>query len=253
MRYHQEPDPEARFESGNDIFDPAFVKGVFDRCGPRYRWWSQIASFGFVWIWRRQCVDGLPKQVRADATVVDLMAGTGETWDYLLRCQPQVGRIVAVDISSGMVRQAIDRLHRMPGRPIEVIEADILTEPLETGLADVVVCSFGLKTFNRMQQQKIAEQVSRILKPGGSFSFIEASDPDRWILRGVYRYYLRRILPMVERIFLQGAQDFAMIGIYTREFGDCRHFASCLHDSGLEVQVSAYFFGCATGVTGTRR
>ena len=30
-----------------DIYDPLFVKGVFDRTSAAYRYWSQIASFGF--------------------------------------------------------------------------------------------------------------------------------------------------------------------------------------------------------------
>jgi demethylmenaquinone methyltransferase/2-methoxy-6-polyprenyl-1,4-benzoquinol methylase len=53
-------------------------------------------------------------------------------------------------------------------------------------------------------------------------------------------------------LFLHGAQDFAMLGIYAREFEDCSHFALCLREEGLEVQFHKYFFGCATGVTGRK-
>ena len=66
-----------------DIYDPLFVKGVFDRCSAAYRYWSQIASFGFVFLWRRQCVDHMPAILPDGATGLDLMAGTGEAWPYL--------------------------------------------------------------------------------------------------------------------------------------------------------------------------
>ena len=39
-----------------DIYDPAFVADLFDRCSSNHRRWSAVSSFGFTWIWRRQCV-----------------------------------------------------------------------------------------------------------------------------------------------------------------------------------------------------
>ena len=61
-----------------------------------------------------------------------------------------------------------------------------------------------------------------------------------------------RVLPLVERYVMRGAQDFSMIGIYTRTFVDCRPFAACLRAEGLEVRDRRYFFGTATGVTGRK-
>lgn len=46
-------------------------------------------------------------------------------------------------------------------------------------------------------QLVIANQVSRILKPGGTFSFIEASDPTDWQLRPLYRFYMNSCLPIL--------------------------------------------------------
>ncbi|WP_353308258.1 class I SAM-dependent methyltransferase [Shimia sp. NS0008-38b] len=60
----------------------------------------------------------------------------------------------------------------------------------------VVVSSFGLKTFNEAQHVILAGQIARILKRGGQFALIEASDPKTWVLRPVYRFYLDRVLPL---------------------------------------------------------
>ena len=60
------------------------------------------------------------------------------------------------------------------------------------------------------------------------------------------------VLPLIERIFLRGARDFAMIGAYSMNFGDCAFFADMLRHHGLEVEYRKYFFGCATGVVGRK-
>jgi demethylmenaquinone methyltransferase/2-methoxy-6-polyprenyl-1,4-benzoquinol methylase len=239
-------------ERAQDIYDPVFVRDVFDRCSASYRYWSHIASFGFVLLWRRQCVDRLPGPLPDGAVGMDLMAGTGEAWPYLLRRQPGIAAITAVDISSGMVRRAVDRLHRARLDKIEVVEANVLESTLPSGSADFVISTFGLKTFNRDQQRRLAGQLARLLRRGGVFSLIEASDPKGWALRPLYRFYLDRVLPLIERTALRGAQDFAMLGVYTRHFGDCSFFARRLAEEGLEVRLESFFFGCATGVVGRK-
>jgi hypothetical protein len=82
------------------IYDPAFVKAVFDRCSGKYIAFSWICSLGFTERWRRQCVEVLPEP--PGPAGYDLMAGTGEAWPHLLRRFPKAGPITAVDISSGM-------------------------------------------------------------------------------------------------------------------------------------------------------
>ena len=110
-----------------------------------------------------------------------------------------------------------------------------------------------MKTFNATQHALFAAELARLLKPGGVFSIIEASDPKGWILRWPYRFHLDVVLPLVERLVLRGAQDFAMIGTYTHNFGDCSGLARQLQAQGLEVEFKRYFFGCATGVVGRKQ
>jgi ubiquinone/menaquinone biosynthesis C-methylase UbiE len=81
---------------------------------------------------------------------------------------------------------------------------------------------------------------------------IEASDPKVWWLRPLYLLHLKMVLPLVERILLRGAQDFAMIGTYSTNFGSAAEIAATLRSHGLEVEFSKYFFGCATGVFGRK-
>ena len=234
-----------------DLYDPAFVRDVFDRCSDKYIAFSYICSMGFTERWRRQCVAALalpPGRLRG----YDLMAGTGEVWPHLLAAHPGIEAITAVDISPGMHKRAVERLHRMRADRITFIEDDVLASELPDDSADFVISTFGLKTFNPDQHARLAALVARVLKPGGRFAFIEASDPRGWWLRGLYLFHLKAVLPAVERIFLRGAQDFAMIGTYSTRFGNASGFAGALRRQGLEVEFRRYFFGCATGVCGRK-
>jgi ubiquinone/menaquinone biosynthesis C-methylase UbiE len=235
-----------------DIYDPKFVKGVFDRCSRRYILFSYWCSFGFTERWRRQCVAALPEPESATPTAYDLMAGTGEVWPHLLRRFPAIRAITAVDISSGMHRLAMERLHRHRAHRIAFIEDDVLASALPDGSADLIVSTFGLKTFNPEQHRRFAQLVACVLRPGGSFAMIEASDPKGWWLRGLYLFHLKRVMPIIERLFLRGAQDFAMIGTYADNFGDASGLAAMLREVGLDVRYRRHFFGCATSVSGRK-
>ncbi len=185
----------------SDIYDPSFVKAVFDRCSDRYIAFSLICSFGFTERWRRQCVAAMPEPPASAARGYDLMAGTGEVWPHLLKRFDDIGSITAVDISSGMHERAMARLHAHRARRIEFIEDDVLASDLAPESADFVVSTFGLKTFNPEQHARLAALIARVLKPGGVFSMIEASDPKGWWLRPLYLLHLKVVLPLIERSF----------------------------------------------------
>ena len=236
----------------SDIYDPQFVKGVFDRCSDKYITFSLVCSLGFTERWRRQCVALMPALPRSGARGYDLMAGTGEVWPHLLRRFGDIEAITAVDISSGMHRRAMERLHAHRAQRIDFIEDDVLASGLAPESADFVISTFGLKTFNSAQHERLAALVARVLKPGGVFAMIEASDPRGWWLRPLYRFHLKVVLPLIERMVLRGAQDFAMIGTYSTNFGDASRFAQMLRAEGLEVEYRRFFFGCATAVAGRR-
>lgn len=238
-------------ESPPDIYDPAYIREVFDRCSGKYIAFSTLCSFGFTEIWRRQCADMLGP-LPANACGYDLMAGTGEVWPHLLKQYPDIAEITAVDISPGMHKRAMDRLHAMRAHKVAFIEDDVLDSDLPDASADFVISTFGLKTFNPSQHQKLAAMTAKVLKPGGRFAFIEASDPKGWIMRPLYLFHLKTVLPLVERILLRGAQDFAMIGTYSTKFGNATEFARALTGEGLAADYRRFFFGCASGVCGSK-
>ncbi len=235
-----------------DIYDPAFVADVFDRCSDQYIWFSTVSSFGFTQLWRRQCVGLLAEPETEGRTCLDLMSGTGEIWPHLRRGATRVEIINAVDISSAMHERAKARISALEAQNIDFTCANLLAAELAPASADMIVSTFGLKTFNAEQHAVLAELIATTLKPGGTFSLIEASDPDSWVLAPLYRFYLKRFLPIIERLVLRGATDFRMLGVYTDRFRNASDFGDMLRANGLDVRYTQHFFGCATSVSGRK-
>lgn len=99
-----------------------------------------------------------------EPVVYDLMAGSGEIWPHLVRHLGPV-RIVAIDISKRMHLEAVERLNEQYADRITHVASNVLTHDLPQGGADMIVSSFGLKTFSQDQQRVLAQQVARTLRP----------------------------------------------------------------------------------------
>lgn len=227
-------------------YDAESVRKLFDDMASTYGYVNLISSFGFTARWRHQVVSRLP--LGSATCVVDLMSGMGELWRSLAKGLPSSARVIGIDISPGMA----GRTRREWRFPVEVCITDVLAWEPQPEFADVVVSSFGLKTFNHEQQRRIAQTVARMLRPGGVYSFIEISVPPIGPLRVLFMFYLKWMIPLIGRLLLGNPDCYRMLGTYTEAFGNTMHFASCLMAVGLQATPVSYFFGCATGVRGIK-
>nr|WP_291984925.1 class I SAM-dependent methyltransferase [Luteitalea sp.] len=206
-----------------------------------------MSSFGFTVRWRNQVVADLP--LSSTTVVVDLMSGMGELWRSLAPQLSSTARLIGIDFSEEMTQRAPrDWPFELEVRVADVLDGGASSPPL----ADVVVSSFGLKTFDRDQQTLLATRVAETLRPGGAFSFIEMSVPRSGLLRAIDMAYIKGVIPLVGRVLLGNPECYRMLGIDTEAFGDATHVAECLRRADLRATYSSYFFGCATGVKGIK-
>jgi ubiquinone/menaquinone biosynthesis methyltransferase len=231
-----------------NLYDPQVVKRLFDEMAKTYGGVNLISSFGFCRRWRRQCLKMI--DIPRGAQAIDLMTGMGELCPDLARRIGPNGNIRALDISESMCTQA-SKLHC--DCSIEVIQTDVLTHSFDAASADVVVSSFGLKTFEPAQIEVLTKIVARVLKPGGVFAFVEISVPKSSWLRWPYMFYLNHVIPHIGRLLLGNPQNYRQLGIYTSAFQNCEESLRLFHAAGLDCQYRSFFFGCATGICGQRR
>ncbi|WP_407541039.1 class I SAM-dependent methyltransferase [Deinococcus radiomollis] len=237
-------------------YDPQFVRQLFDEMSGSYDVVNTLTSFGFSVRWRNQSVAALCLDpLRPDVRVADLMCGQGESWRALQQRLPPGSVVEAVDFSPAMCGRAAAHAAERAGHTtlsVRVSEQDALNTSFPDASMDAVICAFGLKTLSPADYARFAAEIYRLLRPGGSFSVTEVSVPDRWWLRAPYLWYLRRVIPHLGRLLLGNPENYRMLGVYTHSFGSCAHARPAFEAAGLQVTPHTYFFGCATGLSGTR-
>jgi ubiquinone/menaquinone biosynthesis methyltransferase len=234
----------------NNIYDTAYVERLFDEMAGSYERVNYVTSFGFSKRWRRQVV--ARAEVEPGMLVCDLMCGMGECWPAVAKRLGGAGRLVALDLSRGMLAGAERRRRKLRGLDITLDRQNALSNSLADDSADCVISAFGVKTFSDEQKALLASEIRRILKPGGRFSLIEVSVPRGRVLRGLYMFYLKRLIPLIGAAFLGNPDNYRMLGVYTERFGDSRTMRDLLAREGLRVTHDDYFHGCATGVSGVK-
>ncbi len=234
-----------------DHYQPAFVQQLFDTMQDSYERVSNICSFGFNRRWRRQLLALM--QIDPGMHVCDLMAGTGETWQYILPQVGSQGSLAAVDFSHVMAQRARERTQVLSGYTIAVREEDVLNSTLPPASFDAVVCVYGVKLLNPKTQERFVHEIRRILKPNGTFGIVEIALPQNPLLRWPYRFYLSSIIPLIGVLFLANHTNYRMLGRYLVTFEDCHCLERLFSLNGFEVHSYALFGGCASALVGMKR
>ena len=231
-------------------YEPEYVRTLFDRMSASYERMNFITSFGFSIRWRKQLLHSLPGNT-SHLQVIDLLTGMGENWNSIKHKYPNC-TITALDFSEEMLKHAHKTNDLKFRQRVQIKCADILNNDLPSEQYDVVTCSFGLKTFTKPQIILLANEVKRILKEGGHFSFVEVSEPNNLLLRSAYSFYLSKVIPILGKLFLGDPTEYKMLWKYTSAFKNANDAATIFSDAGLQVHKQSFFFGCATGFWGVK-
>jgi len=177
---------------------PQDVAAMFDSVAESYDRTNDLLSFGQDRIWRKKVLSEVNPQ--AGQTILDLAAGTGSSSIVFLK--PGV-RVIASDFSKGMLEVGKKRHPEL-----EFVYADATKLPFADESVDAVTISFGLRN---VQNPKLAlNEMLRVLKPGGKVVICEFSQVNVPVLRGLYGFYLKRILPRLSSLLAknQGAYEY---------------------------------------------
>ena len=233
------------------IYSEAYIKGLFNRMSSSYERVNYLSSFGFSLRWRKQFLRPMKISSTAPVQIIDLMTGMGETWGAIHQVFPKA-KLTALDFSEGMLIYAQNKNKKKFNARVEVTLQNVLHNDLPSDFYDGVTCAFGLKTLNPEQVEILAQQVKRILKPGGQFSFIEVSEPTNIVLKLLYSFYLSTIIPLLGKMLFGGIREYKMLWEYTHRFKNAKEVETIFQSTGLTTKYQTYFFGCVTGVYGKK-
>jgi len=177
----------------------ARVRRMFAAIAPSYDLNNRLHSLWMDQLWRRKAVRlAAPK---ATDVIIDVACGTGDLallftkrlWRQSTEnvARPSIG-VIGLDFTFEMLPLARAK-GLVVSQYVTWINGDAQALPLRDASADVVSIAFGIR--NVADPAAAITEFYRIMRPGGRLVILEFSLPTNPILRGLYNFYFRKILP----------------------------------------------------------
>jgi demethylmenaquinone methyltransferase/2-methoxy-6-polyprenyl-1,4-benzoquinol methylase len=219
---------------------------MFGEISGRYDFLNHLLSGGIDCYWRWYAVRRCPPQ---DATpILDVCTGTGDlALAYWKRGSGQI-EVIGADFTPEMLRIAErkrDRRHRAAAHNLTFVEADTQHLPFDDNRFQIVSVAFGLR--NVTDTRRGLHEMVRVCQPGGRVCILEFSLPTNPILRRLYLFYFRNVLPRIGQWLARNRQAaYNYLPASVAEFPHGPALESLLEECGLtEVTWTPLTFGIA--------
>ena len=217
------------------------VEAMFNGIAPRYDFLNHLLSFGIDKIWRKRLVKIVAK--RNPIQVLDIATGTGDLAITLAKKQSNVN-VVGIDIAEEMLavgKQKVSRLNLC--KRIKFQKASSLSIPFESKFFDSAMVAFGVRNF----EDPLAglTEICRVLKPGALLLVLEFTNPQNPIIRSVYNFYFKTILPLVGSRISGHTTAYTYLPESVTLFKERESFVELLQQSGF---INAYYKQQSMGI-----
>ena len=158
-----------------EVLPPDAVRRLYDRLAPFYN--TLAAGYRLVGAgaFRRRTVEALG--LRPGDVAVDLACGTGVNFPYLVEAVGTTGRVVGVDLSPGMLKEARNRVEHNGWTNVELVEADMRNYAFPPS-AHAVLSTFGLEMVP--EYDDVVSRAVAALAPGGRIAVSGLRHPEKW-------------------------------------------------------------------------
>ncbi len=227
------------------------VREMFGEIAGRYDLLNHLLSLGIDRWWRRRTVRLVPPA--PGAPVLDVCTGTADL--ALAYWQAGAGRVAVVgaDFCRPMLAIARQKVVRAgASRWVFLVEADAQHLPLADDTFGVVGVAFGLR--NVQDPDAALGEMARVCRPGGKVAVLEFAMPRSRLVRAVYGWYFRHVLPRVGQALARNRQAAyhylpASVGEFPQGEGLCERLAA----AGLKQPACHWLtWGIAALYVGTK-
>jgi len=214
-------------ENGRAAEEHAYrVREMFGTIAGRYDLLNHLLSGNIDKRWRKIVADRVREKVPDNALILDVACGTG---DLSLTLFENTGaRVVATDFCRPMLNIAAGKI------PLELplIEGDALRLPFADGTFDAVTIAFGLRNLASVEGG--LTELFRILKPLGWVAVLEFSRPSNAVLRPLFGFYFRRILPLMGGVMSGSLSAYTYLPASVSRFPDQKQLELLMEQRGFD-------------------
>ena len=227
------------------------IRSMFGAIAPWYDTLNHLLSLNIDRSWRRRTTRLVPPE--GDDPILDLCTGTGDLALAYDRAAGGQVPIVGADFCHEMLVRAVGKTRRRRALSrIRYVEADAQRLPFADDQFQISTVAFGLRNVTD-PERGLAEMV-RVTQPGGRVAILEFSRPRHWLFGRLYRFYFRRLLPLVGGLVSRDRDDaYRYLPESVMEFPDGEALAERLRGHGLrDVNWHPFTFGIATLYVGVK-
>lgn len=206
---------------------PDAIRAMFSAIVGRYDLLNRLLSFSLDETWRHKAAEALTNPPSNSLLALDACCGTG---DLAFELMEKGGEVVGVDFSHPMLIAACAKAQRRD-RSTPFVEADVLRLPFPNDLFDVIGVAFGVRNVESLRFA--LQEFGRVLKPGGSLSILEFSQPTNPMVRYPYLLYLRYFLPIIGSLISGHREAYTYLSQSIRGFPPPEAIVSLLHEAGF--------------------
>ena len=180
-------------------------RALQDEWDTRIDSWEEISQSPTFLGFRDQALKAA--RLGPEDVVVDLGSGTGL---LALAAAPQVGRVIAVDVSAEMLQRIARHAQEQGVTGIELVHGDMRRLPLPDASVDVVVSCYAFHHLVDDGKELSAAEAYRVLRPGGRLVVVDMmfklglGGRDGRIVRSKVTALLKHGIPGVVRIVKNG-------------------------------------------------
>ncbi|MDX8390586.1 MAG: class I SAM-dependent methyltransferase [Mariprofundaceae bacterium] len=209
------------------------VMGVFSSVADRYDLMNDLMSVGMHRLWKRRLFS--VANVKADATILDVAAGSGDIALGLFEKTKRQGRVVLTDLNGSMLHEGVKRMLDagiLPGCA-DAIQSDGSCLPFADNSFDCVSIAFGIRNFFDISAG--LSEFYRVLKPGGQFVCLEFSKPVLPLLDIVYDSYSFNVIPALGEYITGDRDSYQYLVESIRRFPDQGRFEKLIGWAGFDL------------------
>jgi demethylmenaquinone methyltransferase/2-methoxy-6-polyprenyl-1,4-benzoquinol methylase len=222
---------------------------MFTEITPRYDFLNHLLSFSLDRVWRRRTANRFIDILRRpDARVLDLCCGTGDLAFALdrsrsraLGASAQRKSVVGSDFVVPMLARAREKA--VASTTVAVFAAaDALHLPFADATFDLATSAFGFRNLANYEQG--LREIARVLKRGGEVGILEFSEPGSGPFAGLFRFYFRRVLPLVGGAISGNREAYSYLPNSVSKFPSPSELAALMEKAGFTgIRIASWNLG----------
>lgn len=225
------------------------VREMFGAISHRYDFLNHFLSGGVDYYWRWRTIRKYSP--KGDSPILDVCSGTGDLAIAYWKKGAGKNQVIGADFTHEMLKIANEKRDKkipVSGqmKTLSFLEADTQQLPFQSDSFQIVSVAFGLR--NVTNTEKGLKEMIRVCQPGGRVIILEFSLPGNRVLRGIYTWYFRNILPRIGQFLARNKQSaYNYLPDSVSEFPYGKALGDIMEKCGLtQVEWKPLTFGIAT-------